>query len=266
MRRLAALLAVSATPWLAVRADQPLLVPIWLSPYPTAVGQTAAVSSKSIESSYTAPVTAQTIVAHYQARAEKAGAAVESFYDGLGTTMRISEGKLSCVIRIGEEEDEDGSRVQIGCAIPSPDSAAQVAEPAAVPLPPEAPARLSKRPVRPKRARPAQEDPGMHEVEFEVDGDAKAAEISYTNSSGGRDEMIVGLPYSDSIFLKGGTPVFLSARKRLVLDSVDPYNGVVADGFSGTVHVVIRATGTVLEEGSTSAPRGTATVRGRVPR
>lgn len=262
MRRLSAIFAISSMPWFAV-ADQPLPVPIWLSPYPTAVGQTASVSSKSIESSYTAPVPPETIEAHYQGRAEKAGAAVKSFFDGLGTTMRISEGNLLCVIRISEDADEDGSLVQISCAVPSADSSA---EPAPLPLPPETPARLSPRPARAKRARPPQEDPGMHQVEFEVDGTAGAAEISYTNGSGGRDEMIVKLPYSDSIFLKGGTPVVLSARKRVVLDDIDPYDEVVADGFSGTVHVVIRVTGSILEEASTSAPRGRATARGRVPR
>jgi hypothetical protein len=264
------MLAIFAAPWFAVRADQPLPVPIWLSPYPTAVGQTAAVSSKSIESSYTAPAPVKTIVAHYEERAGKAGAIVRSYFDGLGTTMRITEGNLTCVIRIGEDEDGDGSRVRIGCAIPSPDPPGPVTAPVLVPAPQDLPKSLNPRPVRAKRARPTPEDPGIHEVEFEVDGTAKAVEISYTNSSGGRDQMIVDLPYSDSIYLKGGSPVYLSARKRLVTHFVDsfvaPYDEVVADGDSGTVHVVIRVTGAVLEEATTSAPLGTAVASGRVPR
>ncbi len=272
MRRLCAIVAITAGPWLTVRADQPPLpVPIWLSPFPTAVGQTAEVSSTGIESSYTADAPADAIVAHYKDRASKAGAAVKSFFDGLGTTLRISEGKLACVIRVREDEEEGDSQVQISCAVPSADPPGGVGAPAPSVLPPVTPQPLRPRPAaRARRERPKPDDPGMHEVQFEVDGTAPAVEITYTNSSGGRDQMIVNLPYSDSLYLKGGTPVYLSARKRLVTHFVDsfinPYDEVVADGISGWVHVVIRVTGSVLEEASTEAPRGVATVQGRVPK
>lgn len=109
----------------------------------------------------------------------------------------------------------------------------------------------------------------MKEVVYEVDGTAKYADLTLTNAQGGREQNQVKLPFELKFYAKSGQFVYLSAQKVKVvkpgLHVLDDEQDVVYDGISGNVHVLIRCSGTVLQEASADAPYGIATAEGKLP-
>lgn len=107
-------------------------------------------------------------------------------------------------------------------------------------------------------------DSYVREVKFEVDGSAKYVTLTATSKNGGTEQNVVQLPYILTFYAKPGTTLYLSAQKtRVVRDTIFGPQ-VAADG-SGTVHVLIRAGGAVVQEAESSAPFGIATASGKVP-
>lgn len=109
----------------------------------------------------------------------------------------------------------------------------------------------------------------MKEVVYEVDGTAKYANLTLTNKDGGKEQSQVKLPFELKFYGKVGQFLYLSAQKTRVTKIVPHVSRdieeVVYDGIAGTAHVLIRVNGTVLQEASSDAPYGVATVDGKLP-
>jgi hypothetical protein len=109
----------------------------------------------------------------------------------------------------------------------------------------------------------------VREVVYEVDGTAKYANLTLTSKDGGKEQHQVKLPFELKFYAKGGQFLYLSAQKGRVTKTVfhasHDEEEVVYDGVGGTVHVLVRVGGTVLQEASSTAPYGTATADGKVP-
>src|SRR5437016_12214406 len=104
---------------------------------------------------------------------------------------------------------------------------------------------------------------GMKEVVYEVDGTAKYANLTLRNKDGGTEQNQVKLPFELKFYAKNGQFLYLSAQKvRIVKNELASLDGKLvelSDGVSGTVHVLIRVSGAVLQEASSNAPHGIAT-------
>jgi hypothetical protein len=116
----------------------------------------------------------------------------------------------------------------------------------------------------------ASSESGVKEVVYAVDGTAKYANLTMTNQGGGKEQNQVKLPYELKFFAKSGQFLYLSAQKVKVVEAGlhafnDTPTEVVYDGVAGKVHVLIRVSGTVLEEASSDAPYGIATAEGKLP-
>ena len=109
----------------------------------------------------------------------------------------------------------------------------------------------------------------MKEVTYQVDGTSKFVNITLTSGSGGKEQITVKLPFELKFYAKGGQFVYLSAQKaritKRVLHVLGDEDEVVDDGVKGTVHVLIRVSGAVLQEATSDAPFGTATAEGKMP-
>jgi hypothetical protein len=109
----------------------------------------------------------------------------------------------------------------------------------------------------------------VKEVVYEVDGTAKYANLTLTNKDGGTEQNQVALPFESHFFAKAGQYLYLSAQKvrvtKKLLHAFDEGPEVVYDGVAGKVHVLIKVSGTVLQEASSDAPYGIATAKGNLP-
>jgi hypothetical protein len=110
---------------------------------------------------------------------------------------------------------------------------------------------------------------GLREVKYEVDGTAKYAVLTLTNEKGGKEQNRVKLPFELHFYAKPGSFLYLSAQKTHVVETtryaVNDREEILDDGVSGTVHVLIRVGGILLQEATSSAPYGIATADGKVP-
>lgn len=110
---------------------------------------------------------------------------------------------------------------------------------------------------------------GLKEVRYEVDGTAKYAMLTLTNVEGGKEQHQVKLPFELHFYAPSGSFLYLSAQKTRVVETKRYIGGdeeeILSDGVAGTVHVLIRVGGKVLQEASSSAPHSIATVDGKVP-
>jgi hypothetical protein len=108
---------------------------------------------------------------------------------------------------------------------------------------------------------------GVRHVDYDVDGTAKYANLTFRNENGGMDQKQVQLPFHVESYVRGGSLVPLSAQKVRVTrpDSLRLRSAKeLANGRDGVVHVAIRVNAIVLQEASADAPFGIATARGRV--
>jgi hypothetical protein len=99
------------------------------------------------------------------------------------------------------------------------------------------------------------------EVTYEVDGTATYATLTTINQNGGTEQNQVKLPFAVTFYARGGQPVYLSAQKTRVATTYRGREFVTYDGVTGTVHVLIRVTGAVLQEATSSAPYRIATAK-----
>ena len=104
----------------------------------------------------------------------------------------------------------------------------------------------------------------VREVKSEVDGSEKYVQLTCNGKGQGAEQNEVKLPYAQTFYAKPGAHLYLSAQKTVVVRDTIFGRERVADG-SGTVHVLIRVTGSVLQEAESSAPYGVATASGIVP-
>jgi hypothetical protein len=256
MKSPSALLALLALTGLSLAADQPLRIPDWFTPYPGASHLTTTTSAVAADVSYTAPATPNAVIQHYQEQLRKAGMAFHADFDGIGTTIRISEEKTPCVVRINEQEE--GVIVSASCAL----SAAAVFSPIMPEPPPPTPVTESKQASAPT--------PASRTIQYLVEGTAKRVSVSYKNASGATEHKTVIPPFELSFQAPAGAPLYLSGQKirvteRNMIDDDPKAVMVVANGIDGKVHVTIRINDKLLQEANTSAPLGVATVSGAVP-
>ena len=106
---------------------------------------------------------------------------------------------------------------------------------------------------------------GVKEVTYEVDGTAKYAALTLTNKDGGREQNTVKLPFELKFYARPGSFVYLSAQTTRVVDTFSLIPQVIDDGITGTVHVLVRVSGAVVQEATSSSPYGIATAEGKVP-
>jgi hypothetical protein len=112
---------------------------------------------------------------------------------------------------------------------------------------------------------------GLREVRYEVDGTAKYVNLTLRNKDGGTEQKQVKLPFELVFYAPAGRLLYLSGQKVRVTTTLEDHFGrpngqvVVYDGVAGTVHVLIRVGGAVLQEATSDAPFGIATAEGRMP-
>jgi hypothetical protein len=114
----------------------------------------------------------------------------------------------------------------------------------------------------------ASPESGMREVRYEVDGTAKYVNLTLKNKNGGTEQNQVKLPFELVFYAPAGRLLYLSGQKARVIGTVRhmmrDQKEVVYDGVAGTVHVLIRVGGSVLQEATSDAPFGIATADGKV--
>jgi hypothetical protein len=102
-----------------------------------------------------------------------------------------------------------------------------------------------------------------------VDGTAKYVNLTLTSRDGGKEQRTIKLPFELSFYAKGGQFLYLSAQKaritKTTLHVLGDTQDVVDEGVAGSVHVLIRVGGAVLQEASSDAPYGVATAEGKLP-
>ncbi len=206
------------------------------------------VVSASREQSYTyTDRSMAAVLSHYQETLRSAGVAFQGGFNGIGTTIRASTAAETCVIRVSET---DGIvSVRVSCA-PAPQTAAVPVEGNPVGL--SSPGEASVVTYRPAQAassaRP--ELPGVHRVEYILDGSAGVAGLTYRNASGGTEQRDVKVPGAVNFSARSGQFVYFSAQNK---------------SGKGTVHVRIQIDGRILQEATSNSPYGIATASGRVP-
>jgi hypothetical protein len=107
------------------------------------------------------------------------------------------------------------------------------------------------------------------QTEYEVDGTVKFATITMTSETGDIEQRLVPVPFSKEFFPRSGWIIGLLAQKTRVAGPdplyLDGRLKVKDDGVSGSVHVSIRVSGTILGKAETSDPYGVASATVRVP-
>jgi hypothetical protein len=221
--------------------NQPLQVPGWLSSFPRVTDLTTTISAAALDLSYSVAGSVAAVVGHYEEQLRASSITFQTGFDGVGTSTRATDGKESCVIRV--VESDVGARVKVNCAVAEP----QGSFPALAQ--PSLPVASSPQPIPAPTARPAAAIPGVHGVEYSIDGTATEAGITTRNSIGGTEQHDVRVPYSATFYVRDGAFVYLSAQKK---------------GKDGTIHVTIRVDGRLLQEATASSPYGIATASGSV--
>jgi hypothetical protein len=238
-----------------------LELPAWLASLPGARDEHTHAGADEVDSSYLVAQSPNGVATHYRQQMKKAEIRFNESFDGIGAVIRCSEGKATCVIQIRERDE--GTAVRISYSLNAASSEVTFVLPqapsnSAVPVPP---------PASPKVA---DDDPGLRQIEYEVTGTVHFANITRKNANGGSEQQQVKLPYNDTFYAPPGKFLYLSVQKARVVKTEDGMmtarTTVVDDGVEGTVHVVIRVGGKVLQETEASAPHGIATASGVVPK
>jgi hypothetical protein len=211
-------------------STEPLVIPDWLVDFAEASNPAKAVSPTAVDLSYSVRASTEAVVSHYEQQLRSPPIKSLKTFDGIGTSIRATDGKESCVVRIVEDS---GTRVKINCSRADPTSSF--------------PALL----VPPTPTTPTAPPQGLHTVEYSISGSADYVGITARNSEGGTEQHEVGLPYHRTLYVGSGQFVYLSAQNK---------------GKDGDVHVTIRVDGNLLQEASASSPYGIATASGSVRR
>jgi hypothetical protein len=164
-----ALFVFLVLPGFGLAADQSLSTPEWLHPFPGAQGLTSTASASSTQTSYVVPTGTDAIVRHYEDELGKGGVTFEKSFDGIGTTIRASEGGTACVVRIHEQDE--GVAVNGTCALTKADVFTPIIPPAPEPVPATQPNSTPSAPASARR------------VQYRIDGSAKRVAVTYANES-----------------------------------------------------------------------------------
>jgi len=215
--------------------------PAWLSNYPGAVPKAEMSTTAGVDWSYSAAAKSDAVLAHYRQQLQAAAITFRAGFDGIGTSIRATTAGESCVVRIVDADA--GVTVKVHCANN------ELGGPVLV-LPPVSPAVQTPGPSPGQTAaNPPPPLPGVHTVEYEIDGSASLAAITARNPAGGTEQHEVRIPYSRTFYVRSGAFLYLSAQKKSA---------------EGTVHVTVRVDGKILQQATSSSPYGIATASGRV--
>jgi hypothetical protein len=234
-------------------------LPAWLAGPPDAREEQTHAGEDKIDVSYRVPRPQAEVIARYRDQLQKAEIRFRANFDGLGTVIRCSEGKASCVIQVRERDDGTSVKVSYSPNL-APSQTAFIVPPASASPTPAAP---------PPSAKDRPDDSvGIRQVEYSITGTVHVVSITYRNASGGTEQRRVRVPYRDTFFASPGAALYLSAQKTRFVTVEDGMiatrEEVVDDGQAGTVHVRITCGGKIMQEAESSAPHGIATASGRV--
>ncbi len=104
-------------------------------------------------------------------------------------------------------------------------------------------------------------------VEYDIEGSAKYADVTWTDKSGSTEQKRVKFPVHESFVAQVGTLAYVSAQKVRVVGEQRWMNSppdVLADGVHGEVHVMIRVSGKLVGEATADAPFGIAKASAKV--
>lgn len=226
-----------STPPRSVSAAGPRKIPAWLQLFPDARNIREIPAPGEISRKYFAPSPPDAVAAYLRTQLQMAGVALDGSFNGIGITLRAAGLEDSCVIRL--TESGGGSEVTEQCSARPAQAAVQLK-----------PNPSSFNPSSFVAAGPAKPLPeGFHRVQYQVDGSARRASLTYQNASGGTEQKTVALPVSMVFDAPSGRFVYLSAQ-----------NG----DQQGTIHVAITVDGRVLQEATSSSRYGIATASGRL--
>jgi hypothetical protein len=103
-------------------------------------------------------------------------------------------------------------------------------------------------------------------VEYDVDGTAKYASLTFNNAKGATEQKQVKLPFHESFLAPVGAFAYMAAQKVKVSKS-PRINGQIeelSDGVKGTVHVILHVNAQKVAEAESDAPFGIAKADWRV--
>ncbi|HXA63813.1 MAG TPA: hypothetical protein VNV82_01610 [Bryobacteraceae bacterium] len=225
-------------------------LPAWIVIFPGSADYVKTATHAEVTIDYKAHASAPAVVGFYEEQFRKTDVTARESFNGIGTTIQTSAAGKSCVLRI-READAD-TDVNVKCAV-TPISPAE-----AVSLQPT-PLETSSSTGGIQRSEYASSQltsarrppPGVHHVEYSVDGSARTAGLTYRNATGGTEQNEVSLPKTFSFYATGGSFVYLSAQNKTG---------------TGYVHVSITIDGRPLQEAAAGSAYGIATANGIVPR
>ncbi len=244
------LVAVAVTDPTSNSQSEQLEVPAWLGVFPGSANYVKTASHTEVSVNYKAHALPSAVVGFYEEQFRKTGVTARESFNGIGTTIQTSAVGQSCVLRI-READAD-TDVNVKCAV-VPTSPAE-----AVSLQPT-PLETSSSTGGIQRSEYASSQltsarrppPGVHHVEYSIDGSARTAGLTYRNATGGTEQNEVSLPKTFSFYARDGSFVYLSAQNKTG---------------TGYVHVLITIDGRTLQEVTTGSAYGIATASGSIPR
>src|SRR5258708_5594283 len=97
-----------------ISAGQAVSLPDWLSTISGATDITRTETAAQTASSYGVALPPTEVIAHYQTKLRRAGIPFGLSFNGIGSTIMVSAGKLSCIVRVAESDL--GSSVRTECA------------------------------------------------------------------------------------------------------------------------------------------------------
>jgi hypothetical protein len=227
-------------------------IPNWAANFPGATNQLTTTSAGSVDLAYSASVPVASVVTYYEEQLHAVAATFKAGFDGLGTSIRATDGKEACVIHITEMDA--GTRVKVSCALSS--EGAKSLQPL-TPVtwvtmqPTTLPDPANQRKQGPRVGAETGGTPPYYQVEYNIDGSAGTASLTYRNALGQTEQREVRLPYTAKFHADPSSFLYLSAQKS---------------GREGTVHVVIRVSDFILHEASSSSPFGIAAASGSIPK
>jgi hypothetical protein len=221
-------------------------LPNWIPPFTwIASGTTTSAGPGAIENTYVTPTPSETVIEHYVDGLRQQHVEYHSNSDGIGTTLRATLDRTACIIRI--KQVDTGTGVKLNCEILPADQPVTVSIPKGTSTQVTSNSLEGGGPLHPS-AQPTRELPGTHVVEYSIEGPVRHVSITGRNAGGGTEQHEVAVPYSKTLYVRGSFFAYLSAQKK---------------GESGTIRVVIRVDGKILQQASASSPYGVASASGR---
>ncbi len=219
------LLAITALVALGQSEDKPkgddnlMRVPRWLPLIEPEHQKIEKQTSETVVISYDSDAGFASLVGHLESifRGEVGNDFNESG-DAKGTLFLVNGAGAFCAVRVS---NQGAPHVRMECIPPKPKDVPKIE---ALPV-------------------------GVHQVEYVVDGDCKAAALTYSNAGGGTEQREFDLPAALSFRATQGAFLYLSAQKK---------------GTDGSVRVRIKVDGTIVRQSVSTSPYGIATANARL--